>query len=34
MQPSESDNSISRPNWEDIKDVLSGDKPISDLGCN
>lgn len=25
---------IKRPNWETIKDVLNGDKPISDLGCN
>lgn len=23
-----------RPNWEEIKDVLLGNKPISDLGCD
>ena len=23
-----------RPNWEDVKDVLLGNKPISDLGCD
>lgn len=28
-----SDN-IYRPNWNDIKDVLSGVKPLSDLGCD
>ena len=25
---------IYRPNWNDVKDVLRGVKPISDLGCN
>ncbi len=34
MQPSDMDNSIDRLNWEDVKDVLIGEKPISDLGCN
>ncbi len=24
---------IERPNWEDIQDILNGEKPISDLGC-
>jgi hypothetical protein len=24
---------INRPNWEDVMDVLNGEKPISDLGC-
>ena len=24
----------SRPDWDDVKDVLRGTKPISDLGCN
>lgn len=27
-------NIIYRPNWTDIKDVLSGAKPLSDLGCD
>ena len=27
------DTSINRPNWQDIKDVLNGVKPISELGC-
>ncbi|WP_456438962.1 hypothetical protein [Psychroserpens sp.] len=26
--------SINRPNWSDVKDVLQGLRPISDLGCN
>lgn len=25
--------SINRPNWEDVKDVIQGLIPISDLGC-
>ncbi len=25
--------SINRPDWEDVKDVLLGNKPISELGC-
>jgi hypothetical protein len=25
---------ISRPDWEKVKAVLRGDRPISDLGCN
>ncbi|WP_396137734.1 hypothetical protein [Flavobacterium sp.] len=25
---------IYRPNWNDIKDILNGIKPLSDLGCN
>ena len=25
---------ISRPQWEKIKDILEGKKPISELGCN
>lgn len=29
----ESDNSINRPDWEKVKEVLEGTKPISDLGC-
>ncbi len=27
-------NVIYRPNWNDIKDVLRGAKPLSDLGCD
>ena len=27
-------DNIYRPNWNDIKDVLNGIKPLSDLGCN
>lgn len=27
-------NIIYRPNWNDVKDVLNGIKPISDLGCD
>lgn len=27
-------DNIYRPNWNDIKDVLSGVKPLSDLGCD
>ncbi|EDM45411.1 hypothetical protein SCB49_06377 [unidentified eubacterium SCB49] len=23
-----------RPDWEDVEEVLKGDRPISDLGCN
>jgi len=23
-----------RPDWEEINDVLEGNKPISELGCN
>ena len=26
--------STSRPNWQKVKDVLLGNRPISDLGCN
>ena len=25
---------INRPDWETVKDVLQGNRPISDLGCN
>jgi hypothetical protein len=25
---------ISRPDWEEVKEVLNGNKPISDLGCD
>jgi len=28
-----SDNSINRPDWDKVKDVLLGNRPISDLGC-
>lgn len=27
-------NQIYRPNWNDVKDVLNGIKPLSDLGCD
>lgn len=23
-----------RPDWEEVQDVLQGNKPISDLGCD
>jgi len=29
----DSDNSINRPDWDKVKDVLQGNRPISDLGC-
>ena len=34
QQPTDFDNSISRPNWDDVRNVLEGNKPISDLGCD
>ena len=34
IKPIDADNSIERPKWEVVKDVLNGDKPISDLRCN
>ncbi|NQY28324.1 MAG: hypothetical protein HRT69_02525 [Flavobacteriaceae bacterium] len=27
-------SSINRPQWDHVKDVLLGNKPISDLGCD
>lgn len=27
-------NSKNRPNWNKVRDVLLGERPISDLGCN
>lgn len=26
--------SINRPDWEDVRDVLQGNRTISDLGCD
>ena len=31
---SEDDNSLNKPDWDEIKDVLEGVKPISNLGCD
>jgi hypothetical protein len=25
---------IDRPDWDKVRDVLEGNRPISDLGCN
>ena len=27
-------NEIYRPDWNKVKEVLRGNRPISDLGCN
>jgi len=27
-------NSINRPDWQKVKEVLEGTRPIGDLGCN
>jgi hypothetical protein len=27
-------NSKNRPNWNKVKELLIGDRPISDLGCD
>jgi hypothetical protein len=32
--PSSVDNSIYRPDWNKVNQVLQGQRPISDLGCN
>lgn len=32
--PVQADNSIYRPDWEKVKEVLQGQRPVSDLGCN
>lgn len=34
IEPSEDDNKISRVNWMDVKEVLLGNRPITDIGCN
>lgn len=31
--PTSKQNSVNRPDWEKVRDVLNGTKPISDLGC-
>lgn len=31
--PKTTDNKIYRPDWEKVKAVLNGSRPISDLGC-
>jgi hypothetical protein len=33
-QPKASDNSMDRPNWEDVIDVLNGDKPPTDVSVS
>ena len=34
LTPSASEDSIYRPDWSKVKDVLLGQQPISSLGCN
>jgi hypothetical protein len=34
LAPSVSDNSIYRPDWSKVSQVLQGQRPISELGCN
>lgn len=34
LTPSLSDNSVFRPDWNKVNQVLQGQRPISDLGCN
>jgi hypothetical protein len=34
LPPSVNDNSIYRPDWDKVNQVLHGQRPISDLGCN